>query len=92
LLYPQARGSKAEKFTGNILRNQTAVAVNRSFTDSVELKLTTVSDSASLLAYLGATSDASPNGTGVEVKPTRSRYLKLHELGNESGTFCLLKI
>jgi hypothetical protein len=40
-----------------------------------------------LLAFLGASADAQPNGAGVEVKATKSRNLKLNELGNESDTF-----
>ena len=91
LLFPQAHPHKATIFNGNILKNTVAVALNRSFTDTTHLKLTTVADNASLLAYLGATADAPPNGKGVTVAADHSRNLKLSELGDEANTFLLIK-
>lgn len=91
LLEAQTRTQKKEKFTGNITKQTTAVALNRSFSDGTRLKLTSVSDNASLLVFLGATADAQPNGSGVEIKPAKSRYLKLSELGDENDTFLIVK-
>lgn len=91
LLYPQAHPHKAVMFSGDIAANGVAVALNRSFTDSTHLKLTTVANNASLFAYLGATATAEPNGKGVTVAATQSRNLKLSELGDENDTFLLIK-
>jgi hypothetical protein len=66
-------------------------ALNRSFTDTIRLKLTSVSDNASLFVFLGASADTQPNGTGIKVNATKSRNLKLSELGNEGDTFLLIK-
>ncbi|MEP6468124.1 MAG: hypothetical protein ABJB05_17560 [Parafilimonas sp.] len=91
LLFPQAHPHKAVIYNGHIANNAVAVALNRSFTDAVQLKLTTVANNASLLVYLGAAADAQPNGKGVEVAATHSRNLKLSELGDEADTFLLIK-
>lgn len=91
LLYSSGHRHKAELFNGNVAKGATAIALNRSLTETTHLKLNNLADNASLLVYLGATADAEPNGKGVEVDAGKSRNLKLSELGDENGTFLLIK-
>ena len=64
-------------------------ALNRSLTDSMQLKFLNRADNAVLLVFLADTADAAANGSGTQVKAGRSRNLKLSGLG--SGTFLLVK-
>jgi hypothetical protein len=91
LLFSQAHSHPAQIIHGSILKNEIAVALNRSFADSMELRLSDNADNASLLAYIGTDANAQPNGKGVQVNAGKSRKLKLSELGDEGGTFLLIK-
>ncbi len=80
-----------EKISGEVLSGKTATAINKSFTQESSARVTNKSDNAPLFIYLAPAADSQKNGKGHEVKPGRSRYFTMDELGDINNTFLLVQ-